>query len=273
MQYSIKIIDNSNGTIRTFEDVAASKSYPEFVQYVRAISTHVLQTIRAMPECAAVSESATADMVFVYTPVMTSRGAVQIVASKKGMEPVYGTPEKSLESPWASMTFSKNARRIQFYGAFYWNQRQFLADQVSLDGVADLTPTSPVTQDEFYKYGAEYRKLIEKHMLMQHEKNLPIQRMSKQETFAKLGKTVPLDLLWLFRCSPLGGRAPFGLGVMSTMRTLEKKQLDGYIALTNALTASLFHQKTQTSHYGAIKDTSTFFDVKTYPHFTNGLTE
>jgi hypothetical protein len=267
MQHSIKIIDNSNGAIRTFEDMAASGSYPAFMQYVQAVSAHVLQTIQAMPECNGVSESATVDMVFVYTPIMLYAPLIasphinEIKAAKKGSN----FEQSSLNSPWASLTLLKNQREFRLYGTFYWNQRQFLADQVSLDGVADLTPAFPVTQDELGQYEAAYQGT----QLYPHR---PLKER-QQKAVAMLGKKVPLDLLWLFTYSPWGGRAPFMIGVMSTMRTLEKKQLDGYITFTNALITSLFHQKELTSSYTAIKDTAAFFDVKTYPHFINGITE
>jgi hypothetical protein len=268
MQHSIKIIDNSSGTIQTFEELASSASYPEFIQYVRDVSAHVLQTIRTMPDCAT-AESVNVDMVFVYTPVMASRGVAKIIPSKKGRESLDIASEKSLDSPWASLTFSKNAKRLNFYGAFHWNQRQFLADQVSLDGITDFSHAVPITPSEFSGYTSAYQKWFDQYLFMLSEKNLPIQKMSKQDFFAAWEKKMPPDILWLLYTSPQGHRPPFEMQVMNAMGTLQRKIVDSYTNFTHALTTAFFHQKETASNFINFKDIAVILDPKIYPpHIT-----
>ena len=125
-----------------------------------------------------------------------------------------------LESPWVQITRQSPAAPANV--TVIWNERQVAIDQALLaapEMPASAPPARPLSWEEFSRWGDAYIVAVAK-----------IAGPEASDELMRLGRHLPMDLLWLFRNSVQTTRAPFTGVAMQSVHTALRRAANGYYA-------------------------------------------
>ena len=124
-----------------------------------------------------------------------------------------------LESPWVQITRQSPAAPADV--TVIWNERQVAIDQALLaapEMPASVPPARPlISWEEFIRWGDAYIVAVAK-----------IAGPEASDELMRLGRQLPMDLLWLFRNSVQTTRAPFAGVAMQSVRVALRRAANGY---------------------------------------------
>ncbi len=211
-----------------------------FKNYVSTISKYVFAKVNAMGLCQQATGKPNIELVFVYRP-MISRGITPYE-----FQPKKSQNTKQLDSPWVKLTLDKSPK-LDLKAAFFWNERQFLLDQLLMlewRTSADTKQLLPIKLETFDKWEQDFDSYIP-------TKN------------ANVVNSLPVDIQWLFggRVTPLAGGQK---KAVESLKSVAEGSIIGYTDITECLISRLFTSSSKEVRYASLFKLKEIFNIDKY---------